>query len=195
MCLIESDAQAPTAPTTTTAGPAEGPETEEKEPNMSLQENEPPNESGKPKGLAEQVEEEPIVLHVATMSRSDREKVRRIVTPKSTTGRLEVPKDIFELWQTEKGKEKIFSMWCKSGGVKVGLFGELQCFCSLLVSLTFWGLLSIPLKVVFMQRVEILSTTTKSKKIEVKGGFFSENDMKTELGYSVSPGCKGLVLV
>ena len=35
-----------------------------------------------------------------------------------------------------------------------------------------------------MQRVEILSTTTKSKKIEIKGGFYSENDMRTELGYT-----------
>lgn len=35
-----------------------------------------------------------------------------------------------------------------------------------------------------MQRVEILSTTTKSKKIEIKGGFYNEEDMKNELGYS-----------
>ena len=34
-----------------------------------------------------------------------------------------------------------------------------------------------------MQRVEILSTTTNSKKIEVKGGFYNEEDMKSELGY------------
>lgn len=40
------------------------------------------------------------------------------------------------------------------------------------------------LKVVFIQRIEILSSTTKSKKIEVKGGFYSEHDMKTELNYS-----------
>ena len=37
---------------------------------------------------------------------------------------------------------------------------------------------------IFLQRVEILSSTTKSKKIEVKGGFYSEQDMKDELGYS-----------
>ena len=35
-----------------------------------------------------------------------------------------------------------------------------------------------------MERVEILSVTTKSKKIEVQGGFYSEDDMKSELGYA-----------
>lgn len=37
-----------------------------------------------------------------------------------------------------------------------------------------------------MQRVKILSVTTRSKKIEVTGGFYSEEDMKNELGYSPS---------
>lgn len=37
---------------------------------------------------------------------------------------------------------------------------------------------------IFTQRVEVLSSTTKSKKIEIKGGFYSETDMKTELGYT-----------
>lgn len=72
------------------------------------------------KDTGETSEEEPMILHVATLTKSDKEKIRRIVTPKSTTGRLEVPKDIFQLWQTEKGKEQIFNMWCKSGGVKAG---------------------------------------------------------------------------
>jgi hypothetical protein len=31
--------------------------------------------------------------------------------------------------------------------------------------------------------VELLSVTTKTKTLEVKGGFYSEEDMKTELGY------------
>ena len=44
-------------------------------------------------------------------------------------------------------------------------------------------ILLISLEAVVMQRVEILSTTTKSKKIEVKGGFYNEEDMKSELGY------------
>ena len=39
------------------------------------------------------------------------------------------------------------------------------------------------LKVIFMQRVGILSATTKSKKIEVKGGFFNGEDRTNELGY------------
>ena len=47
----------------------------------------------------------------------------------------------------------------------------------------------ISLQEIFLQRVEILSTTTKSKKIEVHGGFYSESDMKTELGYSPFSSC------
>ena len=62
--------------------------------------------------------EEPIVLHVSTLTKSEKDKIKRIVTPKATTGRLDVPKDIYELWQTNQGKEKLFAMWTKSGGVK-----------------------------------------------------------------------------
>lgn len=69
-----------------------------------------PNQGGQP--------DEPLVLHVATLSKSEKDKLRRIVTPKSTTGRLEVPQDIFDMWKTQQGKEKLFAMWCKSGGVK-----------------------------------------------------------------------------
>ena len=50
--------------------------------------------------------------------------------------------------------------------------------------------MSDSLQDIFLQRVEMFSSTTKSKKIEVKGGFYSESDMKTELGYSVMPSCK-----
>lgn len=59
----------------------------------------------------------PAVLHVATMGKNEREKVRRLVTPKSTTGNLAVPRDIYEMWETPQGKEKLLNMWCKSGGV------------------------------------------------------------------------------
>jgi len=69
----------------------------------------------------------PIVMHPASMSRAQREQVRRIVTPKPTTGRLEVPQDITSMWNTAKGKEKLFSLWCKSGGVKAG-FGTIDPF-------------------------------------------------------------------
>ncbi|CAK9049554.1 unnamed protein product [Durusdinium trenchii] len=95
-------------------------------------------------------------MHPTTMHCSEREKVRRICTPKSTTGRLEVPEDIFKMWNTAGGREKLFSMWCKSGGVKA----------------------------IFLETVEILCVTTKSKTLEVKGGFYSEEDMATELKYS-----------
>lgn len=36
---------------------------------------------------------------------------------------------------------------------------------------------------VFVERVEILHISTKTKTLEVKGGFFSIEDMKNELGY------------
>lgn len=68
--------------------------------------------------LDDEESEQPMILHLATLSRYEKDKIKRIVTPKKTTGRLEVPKDIFELWQTEKGKEQLMQMWCKSGGVK-----------------------------------------------------------------------------
>ena len=63
----------------------------------------------------------PVVMHPKDMPRSEREKVRRICTPKSTTGRLEVPKGILQMWNTDEGREKLLSMWCKSGAVKAGL--------------------------------------------------------------------------
>ncbi len=79
-----------------------------------------PGEGDEPEDHEE--EEVPSVLHVATMTRNEKDKVKRIVTPKPTTGNLAVPRDIFEMWQSEKGKEKLFSMWCKSGGVKAGKY-------------------------------------------------------------------------
>ncbi len=48
---------------------------------------------------------------------------------------------------------------------------------------------------IFLERVEILSVTTKSKKIEVSGGFYSEEDMKTELGYKENFGCTFLYYI
>ena len=39
-------------------------------------------------------------------------------------------------------------------------------------------------QVVFVERVDILSITTKTKTLEVKGGFYSVADMKEELKYS-----------
>ena len=64
--------------------------------------------------------DEPVILHVATMSRSEMSKVKRIVQPKPYSGKLEVPKDIMNMWNTPKGKEQLFQMWAKSGGVKAG---------------------------------------------------------------------------
>lgn len=42
---------------------------------------------------------------------------------------------------------------------------------------------------IFLERVEFLSVTRKTKKIDVKGGFYSEEDMRTELGYTAFFGC------
>ena len=64
--------------------------------------------------------DQPAILHVATMSRTEMSKVKRIVQPKPNSGKLEVPKDIMNMWNTAKGKEQLFKMWAKSGGVKAG---------------------------------------------------------------------------
>jgi len=40
------------------------------------------------------------------------------------------------------------------------------------------------MQAVFIERVEILSITTKTKTLEVKGGFYSVDDMKDELNYN-----------
>ena len=61
----------------------------------------------------------PRVLQAGTLSKNEKQKVRRIVTPKEGSGRLEVPENIFEMWQdASKGRETLFQMWAKSGGVK-----------------------------------------------------------------------------
>ena len=40
------------------------------------------------------------------------------------------------------------------------------------------------MQAVFIERVEILSITTKTKTLEVKEGFYSVDDMKDELNYN-----------
>ncbi|CAE7299174.1 unnamed protein product [Symbiodinium sp. CCMP2456] len=93
------------------------------------------------------------------MSKLEKDKVRRICSPKKGSGRLEVPENVFEMWQdAAKGRDSLFRMWCKSGGVKA----------------------------VFMESLTIMTRSSRSKKLEVKGGFYSREDMKTELGYSQS---------
>ncbi|CAJ1341569.1 unnamed protein product [Effrenium voratum] len=109
------------------------------------------SQADKPQAPEEAEYDEPIqLLQSSSLSRSEREKLRRIVTPKINTGRLEVPSNIFEMWNSEKGRKKLMEMWAKSGGVKA----------------------------VFIERVEIFSMTTKSKTIEVRGGFYSAEDMR-----------------
>ena len=62
--------------------------------------------------------EVPVVLRYQDLSKNEVQKVKRVVTPKALTGRLEVPEDIFKLWQDPKGQEKLLRLWCKSGGIK-----------------------------------------------------------------------------
>ena len=65
--------------------------------------------------------EYPVVMHGATMNRNEKQKVARVCTPKGSSGHLEVPNDIFKLWNTKAGKEKLYALWAKSGGVKAGI--------------------------------------------------------------------------
>lgn len=65
--------------------------------------------------------EYPIVMHAATMTRNEKQKVARVCTPKGSSGHLEVPQDIFKLWNSKAGKEKLYALWAKSGGVKAGI--------------------------------------------------------------------------
>ena len=44
-------------------------------------------------------------------------------------------------------------------------------------------------KAVFMESLTIMTLSRRSRKLEVKGGFYSKDDMKTELGYSQNPAC------
>ena len=37
---------------------------------------------------------------------------------------------------------------------------------------------------VFMESLTIISKSERRKKLEVKGGFYSKDDMKNELGYA-----------
>lgn len=95
--------------------PAAPPASASTEPQGEGDASTPAEESMQQGALAEDA---PLVLHVSTMTKNERDKVKRIVCPKPTTGNLSVPKDIYELWQTDKGKDKLLNMWCKSGGVK-----------------------------------------------------------------------------
>ena len=62
----------------------------------------------------------PAVIDVHSMTKLEKEKFRRLVTPKKYSGNLDVPKDIADLWNSPGGKEKLCSMWAKSGGIKAG---------------------------------------------------------------------------
>ncbi|CAE7565453.1 unnamed protein product [Symbiodinium sp. CCMP2592] len=59
-------------------------------------------------------EEAPKVLNFNAMTKLEREKVRRIVSPKKATGKLEVPENIFEMWKDAgKGRDTLFRMWSR----------------------------------------------------------------------------------
>ena len=75
-------------------------------------------------------DEPPKVLNFGTLSKLEKEKVRRICTPKRGSGNLEVPENIFDMWRDcSKGRDNLLRMWAKSGGVKAGMgpnFGSVR---------------------------------------------------------------------
>ena len=57
---------------------------------------------------------------MATLTRTEKQKIKRVCTPKEHSGRLEVPENIFAMWEdtAKGGRDKLFHMWVKAGGVK-----------------------------------------------------------------------------
>ncbi|CAE7459532.1 unnamed protein product [Symbiodinium microadriaticum] len=105
---------------------------------------------------AKNSDEYPRVLDGKNLSRTEKQKCRRVCMPKEGSGTLEVPTNVMEMWEAAgTQRDSLFSMWAKCGGVKA----------------------------VFIERVVVMSKKTRSKKLVVKGGFYSKEDMKTELGY------------
>ncbi|CAE7318528.1 unnamed protein product [Symbiodinium sp. CCMP2592] len=99
-------------------------------------------------------DEAPRVIQFKDLSKPEKEKVRRICSPKKGSGNLEVPENVFQMWQdVAKGRDTLFRMWCKSGGVKA----------------------------VFMESLTIMTRSRRSKKLEVKGGFYSREDMRSRI--------------
>ncbi|CAE7383534.1 unnamed protein product [Symbiodinium sp. CCMP2456] len=69
--------------------------------------------------------EAPKVLKGDTLDKLEKDKIRRIVSPKKGSGNLEVPEDIFDMWKDAgKGRQKLFQMWAKSGRVKGGFYSK-----------------------------------------------------------------------
>ena len=61
----------------------------------------------------------PKSLDPRNLSKNEKAKIARVCKPKNGSGKLEVPENIAEMWDDAgKGRQKIFSMWAKSGGVK-----------------------------------------------------------------------------
>ena len=79
------------------------------------------NRSPEPKDSDDDENAYPKVLTASTLDRNEKLKVRRICTPKPCSGHLEVPENIFEMFNdAAKGRTTLYQMWAKSGGVKVG---------------------------------------------------------------------------
>ena len=70
----------------------------------------------------------PKVLFWDQLDKNEKNKIRRVCIPKPGSGNLEVPENIFEMWQdAAKGRETLYRMWAKSGGVKVGMLVGKVC--------------------------------------------------------------------
>lgn len=111
----------------------------------------------------------PAVMNVESMSKNEKEKVRRLCT-------VALPRNTRATWMSRRTLrsfgiptvERRSSLTC---GPKAGESRQAE-----------HGLHD-PRQAIFLQRVEIISVSNKRKKIEVTGGFYSEEDMRTELGY------------
>ena len=83
--------------------------------------------ASEPGSGAEELDDEVIkVLNGKELSKTEKNKLRRICTPKPSSGRLEVPQAIANKWlDVSKGRDEIFMMWAKCGGVKAAGLGKI----------------------------------------------------------------------
>ena len=76
------------------------------------------------KGVSEQEDGVPKILDPNNLTKNEKAKakIRRIVCPNCSSGNLEVPEDIMEMWEdAANGRNQIFKMWTKADGVKAVL--------------------------------------------------------------------------
>ena len=83
--------------------------------------------------------EYPRVLDPKNLSKSEKAKIDRICRPKPGSGTLEVPENVMEMWNDiGNGRNKVFSMWAKAGGVKA-LWQTYPLFVRIIPCMMFGG--------------------------------------------------------